>query len=140
MQLRYLMLLAGYLMCVMAPAFAGTHLPVAGKAVCIGCDLHGHDFRRQDLHARVSGVRMPGSEFRHARFDKVDTRRLLANCIGCDFTHADLHGVDMRGTALVGADFRDAQRCDSSDRCRPVTAAELRTYGHNAFAGALMPQ
>ncbi|HET9029317.1 MAG TPA: pentapeptide repeat-containing protein [Candidatus Aquilonibacter sp.] len=30
------------------------------------------------------------------------------HCIGCDFSHADLHGRDLRGVDYIGVDFRQA--------------------------------
>jgi hypothetical protein len=36
------------------------------------------------------------------------TRDLIRRCIGCDFTHRDLHGLDLSNISLVGDDFTRA--------------------------------
>jgi uncharacterized protein YjbI with pentapeptide repeats len=134
------------------------------SARCIGCDLHGQDLQRHDLHgatyigtdmqnidlrdanlqnvkfigvdlsggtldgadlrgstftgvdfgsatfrgSRVTGIRLTGVNLERVQLGDVDVPAFLARCIGCDFARADLHGLDMHGTALIGADFHDS--------------------------------
>ncbi len=41
-------------------------------------------------------------------------RDVLANCTGCDFSHADLHGQDLHGIALAGVDLSHADLHDAN--------------------------
>ncbi len=42
------------------------------------------------------------------------TRDLIARCVGCDFSHRDLHGIDLSNISLVGDDFGNANLRDAN--------------------------
>jgi uncharacterized protein YjbI with pentapeptide repeats len=79
-----------------------------------GSDLRGATFTGVDFsdvtwsNARVSDVRLTGVDLERPQFAGVEVHTLLSRCIGCDFARADLRGLDMHGTILIGADFHDA--------------------------------
>lgn len=97
-------------------------------------DLEGSNFANADLRgvsfagANLEGCNLRGARLEGARFDgaqvegcSVDASRLspdqvrmfLNACQGCNFSHANLRGMDLRGihlegTNLIGADLRGA--------------------------------
>jgi uncharacterized protein YjbI with pentapeptide repeats len=78
-----------------------------------GSDLRGATFTGVNFSdvtlrgTRVRDVRLTGVDLERTQFAGVEVHTLLSRCIGCDFAQADLRGLDMHGTVLIGADFRD---------------------------------
>ena len=90
----------------------------------IGVNLRGAHLERADLRngaftgvnfrdvafagARLSGVRMTGADFSHDTFAGVDTAALLARCVGCDISYAQLDNADLHDVSMIGSDFHNA--------------------------------
>jgi uncharacterized protein YjbI with pentapeptide repeats len=72
------------------------------SARCIGCDLHGQDLQRHDLHgATYIGTDMQNIDLRDANLQNV-------KFIGVDLSGGTLDGADLRGSTFTGVDFGSA--------------------------------
>ncbi len=53
------------------------------------------------------------------------SRDLLRNCIGCDFSHRDLHGMDFSKLSLIGDDFSYADLRGTNFHAAKLTGVDL---------------
>jgi uncharacterized protein YjbI with pentapeptide repeats/beta-lactamase regulating signal transducer with metallopeptidase domain len=98
-------------------------------------DLNGTNFSDANLRdvsfvgANMTGCDLSGADVTGARFDRavltgcsVDIKRLspnqamqfLVHCTGCDFSHADLNGLDLHGLQITGADLSHVNLRDAN--------------------------
>ena len=89
-------------------------VPASPPALRHSDDLQRADLQRlKDLGPQIGAdvARQVAAAARHGRDDEQQstrgpvTRDMIANCMGCDFTRRDLHGLDLSGVSLVGIDF-----------------------------------
>ena len=84
-----------------------------------GADLRNASFAHANLegcnmrHAQLAGANFEGAQLTGCSIDVRDltpeqTRTILNACEGCDFAHANLHGMDLHGVHLTGADLAGA--------------------------------
>ncbi|HEV7180671.1 MAG TPA: pentapeptide repeat-containing protein [Candidatus Baltobacteraceae bacterium] len=116
--------------------------------------LTGANFKDADLRgasfvgANLEGCNMKGAQLAGARFDgaqltgcDIDARSLspeqarivLTACQGCNFGHADLHGMDLRNVHLEGADLAYADLRNADLRGAMFTGV---TFSHAQLSGA----
>ncbi|MBC5816552.1 MAG: pentapeptide repeat-containing protein, partial [Candidatus Eremiobacteraeota bacterium] len=70
-----------------------------------GCDLKGADISGARFdRAHISGC----SGVTAQQLDQTQLRTWLTQCGGCDFSHADFHGMDLRNIHASGMDFAGA--------------------------------
>jgi len=83
-----------------------SHANLAG-ANFTDADLSGADLSLAILSgANFSGAHLSGlNGLNPAELDPVQARMLLNKCSGCDFSHVNLHGMDLHGIYLSGIDL-----------------------------------
>ncbi len=94
-----------------------------------GCNLKG---------ARLAGARFDGAQLTGCNIDPRalspdQARVVLSSCEGCNFAHADLHGMDLRNVHLEGADLAYADLRGTDLRGAMFTGVN---FAHARLAGA----
>ena len=71
-----------------------------------GAQLTGVELRETNFDgAQLEGIRLTGVSIRRMSVHGTALRSVVANCVGCEFAGLDLHGQDLHGLTLTGADF-----------------------------------
>ena len=91
-------------------------------------ELSGCDMRGADIHgANFSGAHIVGCDgVNPATMDQGQLRAWLTGCSGCNFRHADFHGMDLHGIRLVGADLRGANLSGANLSDAQLSGGDLR--------------
>ncbi|HEY6234590.1 MAG TPA: pentapeptide repeat-containing protein, partial [Candidatus Elarobacter sp.] len=90
------------------------------RANLANADLRGAQFTGVELRdtnldgAQLEGLRLAGVSINHMSLRGVALRSVVANCVGCEFTNLDLHGQDLHGITLTGANFSHADLHDAN--------------------------
>lgn len=77
-------------------------------ALAVNKEQMGQDLGQQiaaEVQASLAGVHVPAGTDGSAGSTGPVTREMLARCIGCDFSHRDLRGIDLSDMSLVGDTF-----------------------------------
>ncbi|MFN2528302.1 MAG: pentapeptide repeat-containing protein [Candidatus Baltobacteraceae bacterium] len=108
-------------------------------------DLRNADLRNANLSGcNMSGADISGARFDHARIsgcsgltarqlDQAQLRTWLTQCRGCDFSHADFHGMDLRKIRASGMDFAGANFSGADLSDARFSGAD---FSHALFSGA----
>ncbi|MGZ3503883.1 MAG: pentapeptide repeat-containing protein [Vulcanimicrobiaceae bacterium] len=79
--------------------------------------MEGCDFRGADLTgATLDGAKMTGCDIDVSRLSPSQARAVFRSCTGCDFSHANLRGQDLRNVSIEGDDmaYADLRGADLS--------------------------
>ncbi|HEY4439087.1 MAG TPA: pentapeptide repeat-containing protein [Candidatus Elarobacter sp.] len=91
------------------------HMANLGGADLTDASLNGVSIKGASFEgAKLDGIKLIGVSIKGANFHGTVLRSLIASCNGCDFSHMDLHGQDLHGISLVGADFNGADLHDAN--------------------------
>jgi uncharacterized protein YjbI with pentapeptide repeats len=109
----------------------------------IGVNLRGAHLERADLRngsftgvnfrdaalagAHFTGIRITGAEFSHDNFTGVDTAALLARCVGCNISYANLDHADLHDVSMIGSDFHNATLRNANAAHASLIGADFRS-------------
>jgi uncharacterized protein YjbI with pentapeptide repeats/beta-lactamase regulating signal transducer with metallopeptidase domain len=90
------------------------------RANLANADLRGAQFSGVELRdtnldgAKLEGIRLAGVSINHMSLRGATLRSVVANCTGCEFANLDLHGQDLHGLSLTGANFSHTDLHDAN--------------------------
>jgi uncharacterized protein YjbI with pentapeptide repeats len=88
----------------------------------VGVHMHAATF----AGARTDGVRFVGISLDRDDVSPDVARLILHDCTGCSLEKIDLHGQDLRGIRIIGANLRDADLSHADLRGSRLIGANLR--------------
>ena len=102
----------------------GTHFDQADlrNVRFVGVHLHAATF----AGARTDGVRFVGVHLEREDMTPDVARMIMRDCTGCSLEGLDLHGADLRGIKVVGANLSDADLHGASLQGANLVGANVR--------------